>query len=102
VDLQLEPTDPPELLYHGTVEANLTSILANGLLRMRRHHVHLSHDVGTAVRVGARRGKPVVLAVAAGKMAGSGFRFYVSTNGVWLVDHVPPEYLTALPCTTHR
>lgn len=97
VDLELDPADPPEVLYHGTAEAVLPAILAGGLLKMRRHHVHLSRDAGTAVRVGARHGKPVVLAVAAGKMAASGFRFFVSANGVWLVDTVPPEYLTVLP-----
>ncbi len=97
VDLQLEPVDPPDVLYHGTAEPVLPAILAGGLLKMSRHHVHLSKDVETAVRVGSRRGKPVVLAVAAGKMAGDGFRFFVSANGVWLVDCVPPEYLTVLP-----
>jgi putative RNA 2'-phosphotransferase len=97
VDLQLDPADPPDVLYHGTAEAVLPAILAGGLLKMRRHHVHLSRDVETAVRVGARHGRPVVLAVAAGKMAANGFRFFVSANGVWLVDAVLPDYLTVLP-----
>jgi putative RNA 2'-phosphotransferase len=97
VDLQLDPADPPAVLYHGTVAAVLPAILAGGLLKMRRHHVHLSKDVETATRVGSRHGKPVVLAVAAGKMAADGFEFFVSANGVWLVDRVPPEYLEAIP-----
>jgi putative RNA 2'-phosphotransferase len=97
VDLQLEPADPPAVLYHGTAEPALPAILASGLLKMNRHHVHLSRDAVTAVKVGSRHGKPVVLAVAAGKMAGDGFEFFVSANGVWLVDRVPPEYLSALP-----
>jgi putative RNA 2'-phosphotransferase len=97
VDLQLDPAGPPDVLYHGTAEAVLPAIREGGLLKMRRHHVHLSRDAETAVRVGTRHGRPVVLAVAAGKMAASGFRFFVSANGVWLVDAVPPEYLTVLP-----
>ncbi len=97
VDLELEPATPPDELYHGTAEYVLASILKGGLLKMRRHHVHLSPDVATAVKVGSRHGKAVVLTVAAGKMAGNGFRFFVSANGVWLVDHVPPEYLTVFP-----
>lgn len=97
VDLQLEPAAPPDVLYHGTAADSLPAILRDGLLKMRRHHVHLSRDAETAWRAGGRHGKPVVLAVAAGKMAGNGFRFLVSANGVWLVERVPPEFLTPLP-----
>jgi putative RNA 2'-phosphotransferase len=43
--------------------------------------------------VGSRRGEPVVLTVAAERMAGDGHEFRVSANGVWLVAAVPPEYL---------
>ncbi len=97
VDLQLDLADQPVVLYHGTAAAVLPAILADGLLKMRRHHVHLSRDAETALRVGSRHGKPVVLSVASGKMAANGFRFFVSANGVWLVEAVPPEYLTVLP-----
>jgi putative RNA 2'-phosphotransferase len=55
--------------------------------------VHLSIDEPTAVKVGQRRGRPVVLTVRAGAMAAAGFSFYPAANGVWLTDHVPPEYL---------
>ena len=55
VDLQLEEQEPPETLYHGTVEWFMASILKDGLVRGRRHHVHLSKDVETATKVGARR-----------------------------------------------
>ena len=63
---------------------------------MARHHVHLSGDIPTAIKVAARRGKPVVLAVDAAAMHQAGIPFYRSANGVWLVDHVPPEYLRRL------
>ena len=94
VDLQLEEAEPPELLYHGTVERFLASILANGLARGKRHHVHLSKDVETARKVGARRGKPVILRVDAGGMRRDGYTFFLSVNGVWLTDVVPSAYLT--------
>jgi putative RNA 2'-phosphotransferase len=94
VDLKLEPAAPSETLYHGTPERNLTEILQNGLLKMRRHHVHLSSDEATARVVGARRGRPVVLAVEAGGMYRDDYTFYRSGNGVWLVEHVPPRYLS--------
>lgn len=94
VDLGLEPTEPPETLYHGTAHANLAAILETGLLRMKRHHVHLSHDTETAHRVGSRHGKPVILTVRARAMRDAGFVFYRSENGVWLTDTVPAEYLS--------
>ncbi|MHC5539843.1 RNA 2'-phosphotransferase [Singulisphaera rosea] len=94
VDLELEPTEPPEILYHGTVDRVLSSILEQGLIRGRRHHVHLSKDVETARKVGARRGKPLILEVDAATMRRDGHTFFVSTNGVWLTDTVPPAYLT--------
>ena len=96
VDLQLDETRPPAFLYHGTVERFLPSILAEGLRKARRHHVHLSADVETARRVGARRGKPVILRVDAGRMHEQGHPFFRSANGVWLVDAVPAEYLTRI------
>ena len=94
VDLQLDEREPPESLYHGTVERFLPSILAEGLNKGRRHHVHLSTDVATARKVGARRGEPVVLTVDSGRMHRDKHKFFVSANGVWLTDAVPPDYLT--------
>jgi putative RNA 2'-phosphotransferase len=94
VDLQLEERQPPEVLYHGTVERFLPAILAEGLEKGKRHHVHLSNDVETARKVGARRGKPVVLQVDAGGMHRAGHTFFLSANGVWLTDSVPPAYLS--------
>ncbi|PPK98742.1 putative RNA 2'-phosphotransferase [Kineococcus xinjiangensis] len=93
VDLGLQPVDPPELLYHGTPVRNLAAILEQGLHRGGRHHVHLSADTATAARVGARRGRPAVLTVLAGRMARDGHVFHRSANGVWLTDAVPPAYL---------
>ncbi|GAA2710564.1 RNA 2'-phosphotransferase [Micromonospora olivasterospora] len=96
VDLGLAPQSPPERLYHGTAAAVLDSIRATGLNRGGRHHVHLSPDVDTARRVGARRGGPVVvLTVDAAAMARDGHVFYRSDNGVWLTEAVPAAYLTA-------
>ncbi len=96
VDLELEPATPPATLYHGTPERNLNRTMQDGLLKMRRHHVHLSPDEATARVVGGRRGRPVVLAVDAQKMHRDGHAFYRSGNGVWLVEHVPPRYFSPL------
>lgn len=93
VDLQLEPAEPPAELFHGTPERNLAAVTRDGLFKMARHHVHLSPDVQTATKVGSRRGKPVILVIDAAKMRADGYVFFRSANGVWLVDHVPPQYL---------
>jgi putative RNA 2'-phosphotransferase len=96
VDLQLEPTTPPPVLYHGTARGNIQAIQESGLMRMARHHVHLSADIATALKVGGRHGKPVVFVVDSAAMHADGHLFYVSANGVWLVDGVPPNYLSVL------
>lgn len=95
VDLGLERLDPPATLYHGTARRNLAAILAEGLSKRERHHVHLSADRETARRVGARHGEPVVLSVDAASMSADGVPFFRSENGVWLVERVPPTYLSA-------
>lgn len=97
VDLGYEPTEPPEVLYHGTATRALDPIFRDGLRPGKRHHVHLSADVPTAVKVGSRHGKPAVLIVAAGRMRADGHTFYRSTNGVWLTERVPTDYLSRLP-----
>ena len=94
VDLELPESAPPDVLFHGTVAAALPAIRRDGLRPMTRHQVHLSASAETATRVGARRGQPVVLHVDAARMAADGHRFFVSANGVWLVDAVPAGYLT--------
>jgi putative RNA 2'-phosphotransferase len=96
VDLQLETAEPPALLYHGTPEQFLSSVLAEGLKKMARHHVHMSHEMEGPRKVAARRGKPVMLAIDAAGMRRDGFTFFRSANGVWLVDAVPVHYLSVV------
>jgi putative RNA 2'-phosphotransferase len=90
VELGYAPTAPPEILYHGTAERFLASIEQQGLIKGKRHHVHLSADVDTATKVGRRHG------IEAGRMRQDGFIFYLSVNGVWLTDRVPVHYLVFL------
>lgn len=97
VDLAYQPSAPPETLFHGTVASSLAAICADGLRRMSRHHVHLSPDAETARAVGMRRGAPIVLRVAAGAMHRAGHAFYLSANGVWLIEHVPPAFIEVPP-----
>ena len=92
-NIKFEEKIPPPVLYHGTAERNLDSILEKGLEKRARHHVHLSAEIATATNVGARHGKPVVLNIRAGDMHRAGHAFFRSTNGVWLVDAVPLKFI---------
>ncbi|MFA6153854.1 RNA 2'-phosphotransferase [Mesorhizobium sp.] len=95
VDLGLPPSVPPYMLYHGTKEEFLPSILREGLTSQSRQHVHLSNDVETALIVARRRaGKSVILQVDSAAMTRDGMSFFLSDNGVWLTNHVSPRYLT--------
>lgn len=94
VDVELLECVPPEYLYHGTGEKYVESINREGLIPKSRLYVHLSADVETALRVGARHGTLYIYKVASGKMHRNGFLFYKSVNGVWLTESVPAEYLS--------
>ncbi|MGX5848982.1 RNA 2'-phosphotransferase [Mesorhizobium sp. PL10] len=94
IDLGLSPSAPPAILCHGTKEEFLPAILREGLTSQSRQHVHLSKDIETARIVARRRkGKDVILRVDSAAMAGDGETFFLSDNGVWLTNHVPPRYL---------
>ena len=94
VDLQLLPQAPPDTLYHGTAQRFITSIQAQGLIAGSRQHVHLSQTSDTAIKVGQRHGKPVVLKIKAQSMYESGHEFFCSKNGVWLTEAVPTDYIS--------
>lgn len=102
VDLQLQPVIPPDILYHGTGAGAVEAILREGLQKMSRHHVHLSRDIATAQNVGKRHGRPVVFTIDAAAMHEAGYLFYCSDNGVWLVEHVPSNYLQLVYSTGCR
>lgn len=93
VDLNLKAVTPPEILFHGTAIKNIESIKKSGLLKLKRHHVHLSKDIETANKVGMRYGKPIVLTIDSKKMHMDGAVFFLSDNKVWLTDHVDVKYI---------
>ena len=96
VEIEFEKRTPPAILYHGTAEKNVGVIFAEGLKKMSRHHAHLSADTETATKVGMRYGKPVIFQIETAGMIAEGFEFFVSANGVWLVENVPPKFLVLL------
>lgn len=94
VELGYQAQTPPAMLYHGTADRFIDSIKTSGLIKGKRHHVHLTTDRDTARTVGSRYGKPTLVSVDSGAMHRDGFAFFVSDNRVWLTEHVPPNYLT--------
>jgi len=96
VDLALQASTPPKYLYHGTATRFLDSIMASGLEKRNRQHVHLSSDRATATKVGSRHGKPVILKVQAKRMSEMGQKFFLSKNHVWLTSDVPTKFLEVL------
>lgn len=94
VALGYEPMEPLAQLYHGTARQNQELIMTEGLRKMTRQRVHLSADVETALTVGRRHGAPLVFVVDGGRMHQGDFRFFRADNGVWLIDEVPPQYLS--------
>lgn len=94
VDLNLEPIEPPDILFHGTATRFWQSISEKGLTRMSRQHVHLSKDEETARKVGVRHGVLLILKINSKLMHQKGYPFFLSANGVWLTDHVPVEFIS--------
>lgn len=96
LDLDLNETMPPDILYHGTALKFIESIKKEGLIPKSRHHVHLSGDKETASIVGKRHGELRILIIDSKQMVKDGFKFYLSKNNVWLVDSVPTKYIKEL------
>ncbi len=96
VDVGLKEQNPPEILYHGTATRFLNSILNDGLKPMSRLYVHLSKDIETAWKVGKRHGDPVILKINSRDMYKDGYKFYLSENGVWLIEKVDAKYFEVM------
>lgn len=93
--IQKQPATPPALLFHGTAPDSAGRILKEGLKPMNRQYVHLSADLETARQVGRRKSpQPVVLVVDAAAAHESGVHFYHGNQMVWLVDRVPPRFIS--------
>jgi putative RNA 2'-phosphotransferase len=93
IELGYTNQKPPTLLFHGTSEKSVQSILSNGLEKRSRHHVHLSTNMEIALKVGQRHGKPVLFKVFSEQMFNDNYSFFISDNDVWLTECVPPKYL---------
>jgi len=96
IKLELEPIEPPEVLYHGTSMSHYKEIEKSGLKKMQRHHVHMTESFSTAVDVGLRyaknRSNLCILRINSQQMYIDGIDFYKTENNVWLTDYVDKKY----------
>ena len=87
----------PSVLYHGTSEKVVLSILSEGLKPMQRQYVHLSKTIEMAKNIGKRKDKfPIVLMINAKEMQNDNFYFYYGNDDVWLTDFVPAKYIKVI------
>jgi RNA:NAD 2'-phosphotransferase (TPT1/KptA family) len=89
--------NPPEELYHGTSFTSIKDIAATGLKSMDRHLVHLSSNLKTALSVGSRHGKPIIISIQTERLVKDGWRFYQTSDNVWLTSDIPVKYLDFEP-----
>ncbi|KAM7277190.1 hypothetical protein ACFE04_019056 [Oxalis oulophora] len=88
-----------QVCVHGTYKKNLDSILASGLSRMRRLHVHFSRGLPTDGEVisGMRRNINVLIFLDVKKALADGMKIYISDNKVILTEGfdgvVPIKYI---------
>lgn len=90
---RVKRTNSPHPLYHGTAEVSLESIRKHGICKKTRQYVHLSSDKNTALAVGRRHGKPVILTINTESMVKDNIPFYLSENNVWLCKFVAWKYV---------
>jgi putative RNA 2'-phosphotransferase len=102
VSITYEKKIPPPELYHGTSIDLLDDIIEEGIIKMGRHHVHLSDNLATAISVGRRHGEPAIITIDTVAMTNAGIEFFLSDNGVWLTDSVDPQYFKNVNNTIFR
>lgn len=95
IDVEIkDPTQPPNVLYHGTSPRSLESILEEGLKPMNRQYVHLSKSIKEAYQVGKRHHEePVILKIDAKIAWDNGIKFYERPD-VFLTKKIPPIYVS--------
>ena len=88
------PEKPPDILYHGTANRFIASILKTGLQPKERQYIYLSESIDMAVSVGKRRdSQPVVIKVNSKQAYSEGIAFYYVNDKIWLSDDIPVKCL---------
>ena len=95
VDLDLPTENIPDHLYYPVTTEEATIVLEVGLKPSDRKKVHLSKTAEDAHAAGSvRTPNPVILEVDAKRARADGVVIMKAGKTVYLVDRVPPEYLS--------
>jgi putative RNA 2'-phosphotransferase len=95
VDLDLPTENIPDQLYYPVTPEEVTIVLEVGLKPSDRKKVHLSKTAEDAHAAGSvRTPEPVILEVDAKRARADGVVIMKAGKTVYLVDRVPPEYLS--------
>jgi putative RNA 2'-phosphotransferase len=84
---------PPAILYHGTSADNVSSILQQGVLRMRRRFAHLSSDYDWVVKFLIDKPSWTIFAIDTARAVDAGVLFRKANSHVWLTDAMPAQFL---------
>jgi RNA:NAD 2'-phosphotransferase (TPT1/KptA family) len=93
------------MVVHGTFRKNLGAIMASGLNRMARQHVHFATSLPKSTQAGVsglRAGTDIVISIDIRRAITDGIPFFVSANGVVLTPGfkdtglLPPCYISAV------
>ena len=88
---------PPDKLYHGTSVKSVIEIAKEGLKSMHRQFVHFTETTETAKSVGSRHGKPIIIEIETETLVSKGWKFYQTSENVWLTTDIPAAYLSFRP-----
>lgn len=98
IKIEYQRAAPPKTLYHGTRRRAYPVILEHGLKPMGRQYVHLATTKELALRIGKRRDpEPVLVEIHALRAHQEGIPFYQANELIFLVDSLPPHYLSGPP-----
>ncbi len=93
VEPNVDAAEPPKILYHGTSQKAVASIMDQGLRPMRRRFVHLSPTHDEARKVGRRHSRNVaVLKIRAREAYRAGIPFYAE-HGIYLAEYIPVGFI---------
>jgi len=97
---QLEPSQVPKYLFHGTKTSSVDKILSTGLSKMLRHHVHMIGPDASGInpnseaKSGFRKDSNAIIRIDTKEAIKMGCVFFQSINGVYLtagIDGIIPK-----------
>lgn len=97
-ELTTEAAKELPMIVHGTYWKAWPIIREEGLSRMSRQHIHMATGLpGISVRSGMRTSSEILVYIDGAAAIDSGFKFYISANGVVLTGgdpsgHLPPRF----------